>query len=981
MAEKKITRRLSIFINGKEIKNSLGAIGREIYKVKKKLKEATDPADIKKYQKELKNLEEAFSEVDREINGVNAVLREARGHWDNFTAGLLSGNFELASKGLRGILTNIKAITKAAWTFITTPIGAALAVLAAAGAGLKAWVNYNLEIEKTNTLVKDLTQQSGTAVDAIRIRAEGLQKTFKVDINESISAAKSLVKGFGISYDKAFDIVEDSAIRGKLKNKEFLESLREYPTQFQNAGFSAQEFVDVVNAGYDLDIYTDKLPDAIKEFGLALTEQTDAAKEALTNAFGPNFTNKLLRDVKKGAITTKDALALISKEAKRIGLNSQQAQQLTADLFKGAGEDAGGALKVFQAVNVALNEQKKPLTEVQEIQKEQIETNKELNGIYSQLFASGSKGFNMWIQKGKLFATKTIIKILKKGVGLYNWFVDLNNQSGLFSAILVGIGEVAVAPFKILGALVKGAWNSFKGLGNMIAGIFTLDWDRFKSGLNQGFSGISDSIRELAGEAKESVDNIFDAFNGKHKIKKISLKDFVSDDAPEMPDVAPVANNRATAKQIEDAKKLLAKKRELFERSEQELNKIIEKIQQQRLLNTKKGIEKELFAIDQKYDSLIEKFVLSEEEKTILTLEQIEARENKIKELEDAKEREKHELKKLREAEFKAELDAIKEENRLLEEEARFEREAEAARSDEERQLILLEKARYIANEQLKIERDAELAKVKEVEGAEKLKAAIRKKYQLKKAKVDAEFFTAEKALKSDVVQWTKLTEEQKLDTIKGALNGAAEAFNKGSVAWKATKIAETTITTYQSAMNAYNALAGIPVVGPALGAAAAAAAVVSGLKQVQRIGSTRLQKMPKHYYGGFTGDKAIYNDEYGKVTGVVHDGEWVAPKFMRQSPRYAPTINWLEKQRKKELGQFFDGGDTSPSTDLDIGDDDFDDNRPDIMALLLLEISRLNEALEKGIISKTYIGDDEIQRQKDREERLDQTRENAKIK
>ena len=49
MADKKITRQLSIFINNKEIKNSLGGIGREIAKVKKQLKEANDPKDIKKY--------------------------------------------------------------------------------------------------------------------------------------------------------------------------------------------------------------------------------------------------------------------------------------------------------------------------------------------------------------------------------------------------------------------------------------------------------------------------------------------------------------------------------------------------------------------------------------------------------------------------------------------------------------------------------------------------------------------------------------------------------------------------------------------------------------------------------------------------------------------------------------------------------------------------------------------------------------------
>lgn len=55
----------------------------------------------------------------------------------------------------------------------------------------------------------------------------------------------------------------------------------------------------------------------------------------------------------------------------------------------------------------------------------------------------------------------------------------------------------------------------------------------------------------------------------------------------------------------------------------------------------------------------------------------------------------------------------------------------------------------------------------------------------------------------------------------------------------KAAAISETVINTYKSATSAYSAMAGIPIVGPALGAAAAAAAVVAGIANVQKIQST----------------------------------------------------------------------------------------------------------------------------------------------
>ncbi|MBS1835520.1 MAG: hypothetical protein JST65_22575, partial [Acidobacteria bacterium] len=55
----------------------------------------------------------------------------------------------------------------------------------------------------------------------------------------------------------------------------------------------------------------------------------------------------------------------------------------------------------------------------------------------------------------------------------------------------------------------------------------------------------------------------------------------------------------------------------------------------------------------------------------------------------------------------------------------------------------------------------------------------------------------------------------------------------------KAGAVAETIIQTYKSAQGAYAALASIPFVGPALGAAAAAAAIAVGFARVQAIRST----------------------------------------------------------------------------------------------------------------------------------------------
>lgn len=73
------------------------------------------------------------------------------------------------------------------------------------------------------------------------------------------------------------------------------------------------------------------------------------------------------------------------------------------------------------------------------------------------------------------------------------------------------------------------------------------------------------------------------------------------------------------------------------------------------------------------------------------------------------------------------------------------------------------------------------------------------------------------------------------------------EAYNKAFKANKAVQYANTVVNTATSAMSAYSAMAGIPYVGPILGAIAAAAAVAAGAFQLKTIAS----QQPEDISGG----------------------------------------------------------------------------------------------------------------------------------
>lgn len=100
------------------------------------------------------------------------------------------------------------------------------------------------------------------------------------------------------------------------------------------------------------------------------------------------------------------------------------------------------------------------------------------------------------------------------------------------------------------------------------------------------------------------------------------------------------------------------------------------------------------------------------------------------------------------------------------------------------------------------------------------------------KAKTDKEIDDAEVAAKR----------EKNMQIAQGFQN-LSTILGEETAAGKAAAIAATTISTYQSAQDSYKSLAGIPVIGPALGAAAAGAAIVSGIAQVKKIASVKTPK------------------------------------------------------------------------------------------------------------------------------------------
>jgi hypothetical protein len=120
---------------------------------------------------------------------------------------------------------------------------------------------------------------------------------------------------------------------------------------------------------------------------------------------------------------------------------------------------------------------------------------------------------------------------------------------------------------------------------------------------------------------------------------------------------------------------------------------------------------------------------------------------------------------------------------------------------------------------------------------------------------------------KQEVAEKDQKRIDDGIDAQRNMTGDLKAALGEQSKAYKASAIISATIDTYKAATGAFSALAPIPIVGPALGAAAAAAAITAGLANVAAIKGAREQ-------GGYMSAGSAYQmAERGKAEVIVPSG------------------------------------------------------------------------------------------------------------
>lgn len=406
----------------------LEAETRAIYEEMKRLQAATGA-----HQLNVGNYREAGDAVAEYGEKLKATL----GLNSNFGEALLalgrnSGEAKSALEGLKG---GFAALGKTMLTLATNPVFLAIAGVAAAGAAFKWWYDYNSGLVEATRLTQQFTQLTGSALKDLRDEISGISDTFGTDFRETLQATNSVAKQFGISYEQAADVIRKGFVAGANANGEFIDTLKEYPAYFKEAGISASDFVAIIAKSNQEGIFSDKGVDAIKEGNLRLREMTTATASAL-EGIGIS-SKKVQEDLQSGAKTTWQVMQEVSQKLSELPESSSKVGTAIADIFGGPGEDAGlqylTMLKDIKGgIDDVIEKQGDMSTSLLEVNNAATECKKAFNN----LFDSTGGNFETFTNRLKtgLYDTLTGILITIKEVGAWwkNTFNAMNNALGGF---------------------------------------------------------------------------------------------------------------------------------------------------------------------------------------------------------------------------------------------------------------------------------------------------------------------------------------------------------------------------------------------------------------------------------------------------------------------------------------------------------------------------------------------------------------------
>ena len=423
--------------------------------------------ELQENKKALENADSAADEFDNTLEKVDDSAEEAG---DGFTV-MKGALANLVADGIRNIASNLATEIKNMFVESTKAYSN---FQAQTGESTEAMAEFKEEINdlyKNNygdsledvadkmAYVKQVTGEvNPSKLRELTENAIALEDTFGSDFNETIRGVSNLMEHFEIDSKEAFDLFAKGSQKGLDYTGELGDNVAEYGGNFKQAGYSAQEYFQLLENGSQGGAYNlDKVNDSINEIKNRLGD--GSIKENL-KIYSKN-TKNTFHDWEDGKSTMKDVIDSIVSDIKSCK-NEQEALNMAAVAFGTMGEDANlDVVKSLTTVGHSFKDVKGSMDGIKKIKYDNIE--------------------DQFKTIGRRLQMDFIAPLAQKALPYVEKFADycVNNLEKIVP-VLKTIGGIIAGAFVINKVVTFG-----KSLGTIVSGLSKIQ------GLSKGLGALS----------------------------------------------------------------------------------------------------------------------------------------------------------------------------------------------------------------------------------------------------------------------------------------------------------------------------------------------------------------------------------------------------------------------------------------------------------------------------------------------------------
>lgn len=379
-----------------------------------------------------------------------------------------------------------------------------------------------------NNNLKDLDP---TQLETITTQAITMEQVFGSDMSETMRGVNALMVNFGLDAQTAMDYVVKGTQNGLDKTQELGDNLSEYSGKFSQAGYSAQEYFQLLNNGLEGGAYNlDKVNDSINEVTTRLADGT------IADAIGQfsKETQNTFTAWQEGSATQKDVINSIVSDIAN-ATTQQEALTLASTAFGTMGEDAN--MGVITSLTTLGDEYNNVAGAAQQMSEDTTTPMQELQSAINEMQVAlaplGAKLAEL--------ATQILPPIANALTTLVEGFLNLPGPVQTFLGVLAGLVALLttlapiitaiVAVVTTFGSAVLGPLiGIIAGVAAAITAIILViqNW----GDITEWLGGVIDSIGKFIGDVwnsiKDAIGSAMDAIGNAIKTGWNIVKDTVS---------------------------------------------------------------------------------------------------------------------------------------------------------------------------------------------------------------------------------------------------------------------------------------------------------------------------------------------------------------------------------------------------------------------------------------------------------------------